>query len=77
MHGKCWKLLRMLIKMGKNKKIIKIDPETAKREQKSPEIAKIAKISKFGSDFKNHQIWAVLGRFLGVFSISRPSLDRF
>ena len=49
--AKSWKLLRMFINMGKSEKIIKIGPETAEIEQKSPKIGKIAKISKLGSDF--------------------------
>ena len=64
------KLFRRVVEVGKSEKIIEIGPETAEIEQKLPKIAKIAKISKFGSDFKSHQIWGVLGRFLGVFSIS-------
>ena len=59
MPAKYQKLFRRVIEAGKSEKIIKIDPETAEIEQKSPENAKIAKISKSGSDFKNHQIWAV------------------
>ena len=49
---KCWGLLRMFINMGKSEKITGIGPETAEIERKSPEIGKIAKIAKFGSDFK-------------------------
>ena len=49
--GNCWKLLRMFIKVGKSERINEINPETAEIEQKSPEIGKIAKISKFESDF--------------------------
>ena len=50
--GSCWKLSRMLIKMGKSEKMIKIDPETPEIEENSPEIAKITKISKSRSDSK-------------------------
>merc|ERR1711994_589962 len=61
--GKCCKMFRMLIEVGKSEKIIKIGPETAEIEQKLPKNAKIAKISKFGSDFKI----AKIGLFQPIF----------
>ena len=42
----------MFVKMRKSEKIIEIGPETAEIEQNLPEIAKIAKISKFRSASK-------------------------
>ena len=43
-QGKCCKLFRIVIIMGKSEKITKIGPDTAEIGQNSAEIAKIAKI---------------------------------
>ena len=43
-QGKCCKLFRIVIIVGKGEKITKIGPEMAGIEQNSPETAKIAKI---------------------------------
>ena len=51
-HTKYQKLFRRAIEVEGSEEIIEIGPETAEIEQKLPKIAIIAKISKFGSDFK-------------------------
>lgn len=43
-QGKCCKLFRIVIIVGKGEKITKIGPDTGEMEQNSPEIAEIAKI---------------------------------
>merc|ERR1711994_809535 len=70
------KLFRRVIEVEKSEKIIKIDPETAEISKNSPEIAKIAKISNLDPILKITK-FGLFRPFLGVFSISRPSLGRF
>ena len=61
------------MKWGKVKKSSEIGPEKTEIEQKWPKIAKIGKISKFGSDFKI----AKFGLFEPIFWVFFPYLGRF
>ena len=79
-QGKCCKLFRIVIIMGKSEKITKIGPETAEIEQNSAEIAKIAKIWKSGSaapHFENLEFSRFLGRNCSISAVSGSILMIF
>ena len=78
--GKCRKLFRILIVVGKSEKIIKIVPKTAEIEQSEPKNGENLKISK-SLDLPNHRNFPQTQMIFAIFgaqiALSRPFLGRF